>query len=684
MRNTIVRVVILLAVAAVAGMGYYLAKRLPERKQEAPVFQVKRGDLILRSWVRGELRAVRSTQLTAPNLGYTSPQVTRLAPSGSLAQIKNLVVEFDDSELLATLEDAELEVEQVGENIKKAEADLQIRRNQDQVDLLRAKYAVRKAELEVKRNELISKIDARKNELTLEETKRSLAKMEEDVKSRLEQGEAELAVLREQQRKARLEVNRVKTRLAQTKLLAPMTGLVAIKENRSGGFNFGQQSPEIREGDQLSPGTPIADVLDLSELEVAARVNELERASLREGQEVLVRLDALPGKVVHGKIKLLSGTASANVFGNDPTKRFDVTFAIDMREVLNYVGATGQQIEGIMATAAENARRFQALPPPPPPMPGGPMMVAFGGPGGGPPQGGPGGFGGQEGGGGRQGGGRGLRGEGGGGGGSRGGQGGGPAGMSDEDRQKMREAFQKAMGGRDPQQMSPEERQKLFEEMRQKMGGGGVGAQRPGGGGPGEAGGRGGEPGGEQRGEQRRGAEGGRRQGGGGRGGQGGRGGSVESSLTPIPDFTEMSLRQTTGQESTQEDRDKAELPAAPEENSMMDVLLRPGLLVEAEIIVEKIPNTLFVPQQAVFEKGGKPVVYARSKEGFEPRFVKLGKRTESQVAIVEGIREGEMIALADMEAGKPAAAPKSKKDRDSGGSSQPALPGVPGRGGRP
>src|SRR5437867_3734272 len=380
MRSTLIRLIILLTLAAVAGMGYYLVKRIPDKKQEIPVIQVKRGDLLVRSYVRGELRSVRSALLTAPNLGGTA-QVTLLAPNGALARSKDLIVEFDDSDLLASLEDAELAVTQATENITKAEADLKIRRNQDQVDLLKARYAVRRAELEVKRNELMSKIDAHKNELTLEEAKRALTKLEEDVKSRLQQGEAELAVLREQQRKASLEVNRVKLRIDQTRVLAPMTGLVAIKENRSGGFFFGQQLPDIREGDQLQPGMPVAEILDLSELEVAARVNEVERASLHEGQEVVVRLDALPGKMVHAKIKTLSGTASSNVFSSDPVKRFDCIFGVDMKEMLAQVGASKAQVDRILATAAENAKTFQAGGAPPPmPFsgpggPGGPVMM---------------------------------------------------------------------------------------------------------------------------------------------------------------------------------------------------------------------------------------------------------------------------------------------------------------------
>ena len=92
-----------------------------------------------------------------------------------------------------------------------------------------------------------------------------------------------------------VDVAREKQRIAQSKILAPITGLVAIRQNR-GGFSgsFGQQVPDIREGDTISPGTPVADVLDLSEMEIIAKVGELDRANLREGQEVQFKLDAIP------------------------------------------------------------------------------------------------------------------------------------------------------------------------------------------------------------------------------------------------------------------------------------------------------------------------------------------------------------------------------------------------------
>ncbi|MGH9661909.1 MAG: HlyD family secretion protein, partial [Bryobacteraceae bacterium] len=411
MKKLILRIVLVLVVGGAVFGGYRYFQQLPQKQSSIATTRVRRGDVIVRAFARGELRAVRSVTLNAPNL-FSTVQITRLAPLGALAQEGNLIVEFDDSERRSNLEETFLEVEQIDEQIKKAKADLAMRNNQDQVELLRARYSVRRAELEVKRNELISQIDAQKNLLNLKEASQRLKQLESDIQSRQDQAKAELAVLAEKRNKSMIDVGRERQRIAQTKILSPMTGLVSIRQNRGFGGNFGQQLPDIREGDIIQPGTPVADVLDLSEFEVVSKVGELDRANLVEGQDVNLQLDAVPDKIFHGKIKGMSGTATANPFGGDPGKKFDVVFAISMKQLMEGLGATPAQIKEVLETAERNAKKAPAAAPSfgMGGMPGG-MMIA-GMPGGGGPQGG-GGFNGQQG-GGQQGGGQGGPGFGGG------------------------------------------------------------------------------------------------------------------------------------------------------------------------------------------------------------------------------------------------------------------------------
>ena len=633
-KKVVARVVILVAVGGVVAAGFYLARRIPESSNDLVLTPVRRGDLVVKTHFRGELRAVRSRSLTAPNLG-SATQITKLAPSGALSSVGDLIFELDDSERRATLEDAELEVERVGELLKEAETDLEIRKSQDEVELLKARFAVKRAELEVQKNELISAIDARKNILTLEESKRREQKLEQDIQSRLQQREAELAVLREQSRKARLDAARERRRINQSRVLSPMSGLVSIQQNRAGGRGgFGQTMPDVQEGDQIPPGMEIVKILDLSEMELLAKVEEVERSNLHEGQEAVILLDALPGKMVRARVRRLGNTASANVFRGEATKKFDCVLSIDMAQLLGHVAATPRQITRIMTRAEEKpAPAASGSPAAPSAEAGAGARAGFGG-----RPGGPGGARGPVGGG-------------------RGGPGG--AGFSDEQRQQARRMFQQALGGRDMQSMSREERQKMFQQMRQRMGGAGA----PGAGGRG-SGGRGGFGG----------------PGGGGAGGSraGGFGGAVragprrEPGSASVPGLS-LSLSRPGGQRFSAEQRNAAQLPAPPKPGSDVDVLLRPGLLADAEIIVDRIEDTLYVPYQGVFEVEEDSVLYVWDGSRLEARRVELGKRSESQIAVLSGVEEGDLIALEPPDAGDRRGRQKKPAERTT---ARPSFPG--------
>ena len=145
-----------------------------------PTTKAQRGDVVIRAFTRGELHAVRSVTLLAPNLNGTV-QVTSLAPPGSLAHEKDLIIEYDDSERQSSLEEAQLSVQSVDESIKRLKADQAIQQSQDQVDLLKARYDVRRADLEVQKNPIVDAITGKKNILMQEQAKRALLQLETDI-----------------------------------------------------------------------------------------------------------------------------------------------------------------------------------------------------------------------------------------------------------------------------------------------------------------------------------------------------------------------------------------------------------------------------------------------------------------------------------------------------------------------
>jgi multidrug resistance efflux pump len=586
MKKAILRFAILAVLAGGAWYGYRWYKQLPSHQEQIATSKVQRGDVVMRAYTRGELHAVRAITLVAPNLNGTV-QVTQLAPAGALAHMKDLIVEYDDSELLATLDEDQMALQQTDEQIKAAKATLGITNSEDALSLLKARYAQRSAELNVQKNPVIDLVDAKKNLLALEQAKRSLTQLESDVAMRKAQNDSILAVLAEQRNRNLLDLRRDHIRIAQTKALSDIEGLVGIRQNRAGNFNFGQVMPDIRAGDTLQPGMQVADVMDLSEVEVWAKVGELDRANLTEGQDVVLQLDSVPDKRFHGKIKTLSGTATADVFSGDPSKKFDVVFSVDMRGLLSGLGMKPAEVDRIMTAAESNAQRnidntagsmFGSLQLTPAGTEGTPRAA------GGLPDVAP-----------------------------------GPGGMAD-------------MNGRQGGRM---------------RGGRGSGADAAGGGGRG-----GGMPGDESSGADA----------------AGGRG--VRPSAADL-----MASMGNGGSQFTDEERKNAKLPLPPDQDSGVQVLLRPGLLADVEITVENLPNVIHVPAQAVFQKGGKNLVYVQRKPGrFEAREVQLVKQSESVTVLAGGVEPGEVVALGDPTANKNAK--KEARKSSSTGNPMSSMPG--------
>jgi multidrug efflux pump subunit AcrA (membrane-fusion protein) len=76
-----------------------------------------------------------------------------------------------------------------------------------------------------------------------------------------------------------------------------------------------------------------------------------------------------------------------------------------------------------------------------------------------------------------------------------------------------------------------------------------------------------------------------------------------------------------------------------------LDPRLRPGMSASAEIVLEKIPNAVIIPLRASFTVNGKPAAYVQKGENFELRLIEVGKRNETDIIVVKGLKPGETVA---------------------------------------
>jgi RND family efflux transporter MFP subunit len=76
------------------------------------------------------------------------------------------------------------------------------------------------------------------------------------------------------------------------------------------------------------------------------------------------------------------------------------------------------------------------------------------------------------------------------------------------------------------------------------------------------------------------------------------------------------------------------------------DAGLKPGMSAEVKILVRKTPDALLVPVSAVAEVDGQKVVYLLRGNRVERREVQTGDENEQFVQILDGLTDGEQVAL--------------------------------------
>ncbi len=334
-----------LVLAGAVWLAWQAVRAMPAAASGPAMAEVRRGPVVLKRTARGELRAGRTEVIYAPRLPGVI-KIARMARPGTFLRAHDLVVEFDAAEQRTRLEEKKLDIERVEELIQQEKADEAISENQDEVDLLAARFAVRRAELDAKRNELLPPSEAQKNLARLEDMRRSLARVEEDQKARREHARGRLEILEERKRKSVTELEQERREIEQTRLTAPFDGLVRVATDAPG-FGGGTPGTEyLREGDEVGGGSEVAEVLDLTQLQVVAPVRVSEAAFLKAGQEAEVLLDALPETALDAQVTSGGETEAGRGRRADPGQRLEMRLDLDMTPLLDRVaqsGAAGQQ-----------------------------------------------------------------------------------------------------------------------------------------------------------------------------------------------------------------------------------------------------------------------------------------------------------------------------------------------------
>ncbi|HKI78011.1 MAG TPA: efflux RND transporter periplasmic adaptor subunit [Ignavibacteriaceae bacterium] len=284
-----------------------------------PVYKVKKDNFLVSVTESGEIQAKNATSISAPRI-RGQLKIVNLVAEGTYVKPGDIVAQFDPSEALTNLKDAQSKLD-VGISDKKKliatqQADLTgmesaLKTAELQFELSKLSLEQIKFEADIKQRE--AKLNHQKNELMLKKAKQDL-----ESKKIVQQSELDKMNIEIEQKKA--DRDKAQKDLDQLTLKAPKEGLVVYENNWSTGRKFAI-------GDTPWGGQPVISLPDLSAMESKTFVNEVDVSKVKKGQEVLITLDAFQDSTFKGKISSIAALGK-NKSKDSQIKVFEVLVQI--------------------------------------------------------------------------------------------------------------------------------------------------------------------------------------------------------------------------------------------------------------------------------------------------------------------------------------------------------------------
>lgn len=333
-------------VLIVVALGSFLAWRwrATRSQQTQPGVRtatVMREDFVPTLRLTGLTAAVRSHVIAAPSLtggGPNSLVITHMVPAGTHVKQGDLLVVFDPQNQIKTAQDKEADYRDFLDQIEKKKADQAAARAKDDTELKQAEDAVSTAEWEVRRNEVLSKIDAEKNVENLDGARAQLEQLRQTYQLKRAAAAADLKMLEIERDRARNDMLHAQNNARQMEIRSPMDGVVVLNMMwRSGTM------AEVQEGDEVRAGMPFMQVVDPSLMQTLVRANQSDAVYLKPGQMAQLHLDAYPGLTLPARLESLDNIAVTSmapkvrvfsavftILGQDPKLMPDLSAALDV------------------------------------------------------------------------------------------------------------------------------------------------------------------------------------------------------------------------------------------------------------------------------------------------------------------------------------------------------------------
>lgn len=371
--KTTYKVIIVAAVAAVAGGAWVAFSGKSEGKVQLLFTPVVRGDFVSKVQATGTLEPQELVDVGAQVTGEIKEFGTdvngKRVDYGSEVKEGQLLARIDDTLVELNIKRAEASVAQARAQILSAEASV----TQAKASISQAQANKNKAERDLARaqklgvGDALSQMDYDQYVTAAESTAAAL----ESARAQLNTAEAQQASASAQLQSAQAQLESELRNRDYTRITTPVDGTIVVRQ-----VNVGQTVVS-----SMNATTLFLVARDLSRMQIWASVNEADIAKVHPGQEVRYTVDALPNETFTGRVNKIR--PNATMASNVVTYIVEVDIENPDRKLLPYMSANAnfivQEIKDCLMVA-DTAFEFRPRPDmvasePPPPADDGAVII---------------------------------------------------------------------------------------------------------------------------------------------------------------------------------------------------------------------------------------------------------------------------------------------------------------------
>jgi HlyD family secretion protein len=321
-RKWLVLLVIVLVIAA-AGYWIFQSGRVSANINEKDLITAQRVDFPLIVSASGTLEALRSVDITAPQLRrFRRFKLMRMVEEGTKVTEGDFLMELDTSEIAEQLRTTTADFQRVQENRQKQRSDSDIQLRNQMLSLEQAKANLEKLEVKMSSQvDLVSGIEIEETRIQRDAAKKNVEFLEKKVEYMKKSGQLDLQILLSNERHYRDRMDDLMDAMDLCTVRAPVDGVVIYERQ-----GFENEAAQI--GDYVYGMRAVMQIPDLSSIRAHVQVDEVDAGKVKVGQDANIVVDAVQGRTFGGKVVSV-GTMLKQVSPDRAQKVIDTYVELD-------------------------------------------------------------------------------------------------------------------------------------------------------------------------------------------------------------------------------------------------------------------------------------------------------------------------------------------------------------------